>query len=148
MLARELAARGVVYLDATVSGNSAQVRVGTAVMMAGGDADAFAACGDILRHLACESFHTGASGTGAKMKLVTNLVLGLNRAALAEGLALGEAIGLDPEMTLRPGISKPEYFRLTMTRNPLCIWGRGAPAPEFHKDGARAPIPTRHSGQE
>lgn len=110
-LARHLALRGVTYLDATISGNSAQVREGGAVVMVGGDAGAFAACGDVLATLGQEAFHTGPSGSGAKMKLVTNLVLGLNRAALAEGLALGEAIGLDPDLTLRVMRRSPAYSR-------------------------------------
>lgn len=110
-LARELAERGVTYLDATISGNSAQVREGVAVVMVGGDAAAFAACGDLLAAIGLEAFHTGPSGSGAKMKLVTNLVLGLNRAALAEGLALGGAIGLDPDLTLRVMRRSPAYSR-------------------------------------
>jgi 3-hydroxyisobutyrate dehydrogenase-like beta-hydroxyacid dehydrogenase len=110
-LALELAGRGVTYLDATISGNSAQVREGTAVVMVGGDAEAFAACADVFSKMGAASFHTGPSGTGAKMKLVTNLVLGLNRAALAEGLALGEAIGLDPDLTLRVMRGSPAYSR-------------------------------------
>lgn len=110
-IAAELAARGVIYLDATISGNSAQVREGAAVVMVGGDVAAFAACADVLAKLGCESFHTGPSGSGARMKLVTNLVLGLNRAALAEGLALGEAIGLSPELTLHVMRRSPAYSR-------------------------------------
>ena len=110
-LAHQLALRGVTYLDATISGNSAQVRDGVAVVMVGGVAEAFAACGDVLATLGQEAFHTGPSGSGAKMKLVTNLVLGLNRAALAEGLALGEAIGLDPDLALRVMRRSPAYSR-------------------------------------
>jgi len=110
-IAAELAAHGVKYLDATISGNSAQVREGAAVVMVGGDAEAFAGSSDVFAKLGCESFHTGPSGSGAKMKLVTNLVLGLNRAALAEGLALGEVIGLDPELTLRVMRRSPAYSR-------------------------------------
>ena len=110
-LAGELAVRGVTYLDATISGNSAQVRDGFAVVMVGGVAAGFAACGDVFAVLGQETFHTGGSGMGAKMKLVTNLVLGLNRAALAEGLALGEAIGLDPDLTLRVMQRTPAYSR-------------------------------------
>ncbi|MBL9186692.1 MAG: NAD(P)-dependent oxidoreductase [Opitutaceae bacterium] len=109
--AAELSARGVIYLDATVSGSSALVRSGDAVIMVGGDAAAFAACRDVLDRLGCAAFHTGTSGSGAKMKLVTNLVLGLNRAALAEGLALGEAIGLDPALTLAVMRRSPAYSR-------------------------------------
>jgi 3-hydroxyisobutyrate dehydrogenase-like beta-hydroxyacid dehydrogenase len=110
-MAGELAARDVIYLDATISGNSAQVRDGVAVVMVGGDAEAFARCRDVLDALGSEVFHTGPSGSGARMKLVTNLVLGLNRAALAEGIALGEAIGLDPELTLRIMRRSPAYSR-------------------------------------
>ncbi|MSU48674.1 MAG: NAD(P)-dependent oxidoreductase [Opitutus sp.] len=110
-LSRELAVRGVTYLDATISGNSAQVREGVAVVMVGGHAAAFVACEALLAALGQEAFHTGPSGSGAKMKLVTNLVLGLNRAALAEGLALGEAIGLDPDLTLRVMRRSPAYSR-------------------------------------
>ena len=110
-MASDLVSRDGVYLDATISGNSAQVRDGVAVVMVGGDATAFERCRDVLAALGSEVFHTGPSGSGARMKLVTNLVLGLNRAALAEGLALGEAIGLDPQLTLRIMRRSPAYSR-------------------------------------
>ena len=45
-------------------------------------------------------FHVGACGTAAKMKLVTNLVLGLNRAALAEGLVFAQLIGISADASL------------------------------------------------
>jgi 3-hydroxyisobutyrate dehydrogenase-like beta-hydroxyacid dehydrogenase len=45
-------------------------------------------------------FHVGPCGSAAKMKLISNLVLGLNRAALAEGLAFAEAIGIPPAAAL------------------------------------------------
>lgn len=111
-MAHELALSGVDYLDATISGNSAQAREGTAVAMVGGDAEAFAACRPLFTALVAEAFHTGRAGTGAKMKLVTNLVLGLNRAALAEGLALAEAAGLDPELAFQVMRSTPAYSRI------------------------------------
>jgi 3-hydroxyisobutyrate dehydrogenase-like beta-hydroxyacid dehydrogenase len=111
-LAATLAAREVVYLDATVSGSSTQLRGGSAVMMVGGDAAAFAACADIFSHLGGKSFHTGGPGSGAKMKLVTNVVLGLNRAALAEGLAFAEGIGIDPAQALAVMQAGPAYSRI------------------------------------
>jgi len=99
-LGERLAQRGVRYLDATVSGSSAQAREGNVVVMAGGDRGAFDACEDIFRCFATRWFHVGPRGSGARMKLVTNLVLGLNRAVLAEGLALAIRAGLDPALTL------------------------------------------------
>lgn len=110
-IALGLAARGIVYLDATVSGSSRQVREGAAVLMVGGDAVAVKACAEVFDALTTETFHTGPAGSGAKMKLVTNLVLGLNRAVLAEGLAYAEALRLDLPLTLAVMQSSPAYSR-------------------------------------
>ncbi|HUR57072.1 MAG TPA: NAD(P)-dependent oxidoreductase [Opitutaceae bacterium] len=122
-LAAGLAAGGVAYLDATVSGSSAQVREGTAVMMVGGETAAFEACTDVFALLASASFHTGGPGTGAKMKLVTNLVLGLNRAVLAEGLAFARALSLDPALALAIMQRSPAYSRAMDTKGAKMIQG-------------------------
>jgi 3-hydroxyisobutyrate dehydrogenase-like beta-hydroxyacid dehydrogenase len=98
--ARRLSRRGVSYLDATVSGSSQQLRDGVAVLLVGAEEAAFRACHDLFASLAPTTFHTGPPGSGARMKLVTNLVLGLNRAVLAEGLAFAEAVGVDPSAAL------------------------------------------------
>ncbi len=91
-----LAERGVQYLDAPFSGSSEQTRRGEATALVGGPAEAFRHCQDLWDCLTQHAFHAGPCGSGAKMKLVANLVLGLNRAALAEGLVFASAIGLDP----------------------------------------------------
>ncbi len=106
------ARRGFVYLDATVAGSSRQVDQGEAIVMCGGDPAAYAACQDIFATFARQSFHCGPSGTGARMKLAVNLVLGLNRAVLAEGLAFAEAQGLDPAAALAILKAGPAYSRV------------------------------------
>ncbi len=111
-LAASLATLNVRYLDATVSGSSAQLRDGRAILMVGGDSSTFAACADIFSHLGSESFHTGGPGSGARMKLVTNVVLGLNRAALAEGLAFAAGVGVDPLQALAVMRAGPAYSRI------------------------------------
>ncbi len=126
-LAADLRARGVVYLDATVSGNSAQVRKGDAVVLVGGDRAAFVAHEALLRELGGDVFHTGPSGTGAKMKLVTNLVLGLNRAVLAEGLAFADALALDPDLTLAVMRRSPAYSRAMDAKGEKMIRGDFSP---------------------
>lgn len=126
-LAAALAARGVIYLDATISGSSAQMRTGTAVLMVGGAKEAFEQCADLLAALGRESFHTGGPGTGAKMKLVTNVVLGLNRAALAEGLAFAAGIGIDPAQALAVMRAGPAYSRIMDAKGPKMIHGDYAP---------------------
>lgn len=99
-LAQDLAARGLATLDATISGSSAQVRAGEGVMLVGGCDDAFAKAAPVLDAVGGSYLHVGPSGSGATAKLVTNLVLGLNRLALAEGLALGERAGMDATRVL------------------------------------------------
>lgn len=99
-LARRLDDAGVSYLDATVSGSSEQARAGDVVLMVGGREAVFEANRDLLTCLARQVFYLGPWGTGARMKLVSNLVLGLNRAVLAEGLAFAEACGVDPAQAL------------------------------------------------
>lgn len=94
------ARRGFVYLDATVAGSSRQVDQGEAIVMCGGDPAVYEACHEIFGAFARQSFHCGPNGAGARMKLAVNLVLGLNRAVLAEGLAFAEALGLDPAAAL------------------------------------------------
>jgi 3-hydroxyisobutyrate dehydrogenase-like beta-hydroxyacid dehydrogenase len=126
-LARILNERGITYLDATISGSSAQVRAGSATMMVGGDAESFAACSDIFAWIGPQTFHTGPAGTGAKMKLVTNLVLGLNRAALAEGLAFAESIGLDLNLSLAVMRGSTAYSRIMDTKGERMIRGDFAP---------------------
>lgn len=99
-LATALASAGVAYVDATISGSSAQLRSGSAVLLVGAQESMFDRLQPLLRCLSSKVLSTGAAGSGAQMKLVTNLVLGLNRAALAEGLAYAQALGLPPEQTL------------------------------------------------
>ena len=99
-LAARLAASGVRYMDAPVSGSSDQTLKGEALVMAGGVAGDFESCSDLWAALGGRAVHCGAVGSASRMKLVTNLVLGLNRAALAEGLAFAESQGVEPAAAL------------------------------------------------
>ncbi|MCX6625633.1 MAG: NAD(P)-dependent oxidoreductase [Acidobacteria bacterium] len=110
------ATRGFPYLDATVAGSSLQVEQGEAVVMCGGDAATFESCRPIFKAFAREAFYCGPSGSGARMKLAVNLVLGLNRAVLAEGLVFAEALGLDPATTLTILKAGPAYSRAMDTK--------------------------------
>lgn len=110
-LGARLAAKGVQYLDAPISGSSEQTRRGEATVMVGGERETFEACADLWPVLGRKVFHTGACGSAAKMKLVSNLVLGLNRVALAEGLAFAEAIGIAPGSALEVLAGSMAYSR-------------------------------------
>lgn len=103
--------RGFRYVDATVAGSSQQVRAGEAIVMAGGAPEDFAACREVFDAIAARTFHTGPCGSAARMKLVVNLVLGLNRAVLAEGLAFAERCGVDPAAALEVLRASPAYSK-------------------------------------
>ncbi len=99
-VAVRLAHSGVEYLDACVGGSSEDVRRQRAIVLCGGSAGAFAAARPILDAIAPAVFHLGPAGAGTRMKLVFNLVLGLNRAVLAEGLAFAEKSGISAGVAL------------------------------------------------
>jgi len=109
--AKNLAPRGVGYLDATVGGSSKQVRAGEAIAIVGGDADALEACRPMFAAFAARTFYVGAAGSGARMKLVLNLVLGLNRAVLAEGLSFAKSSGIDAALALEILKAGPAYSK-------------------------------------
>lgn len=91
---------GIQYLDAPISGSSEQTRRGDVTLFVGGDRVTFESCADLWAILGRRVLHVGPCGSAARMKLITNLVLGLNRAALAEGLAFAEVLGVDPAAAL------------------------------------------------
>jgi 3-hydroxyisobutyrate dehydrogenase-like beta-hydroxyacid dehydrogenase len=115
------------YIDATISGSSVQLRDAKAVLLVGASPDAFELTLDILSALSPKLFHVGAPGAGARMKLVTNLVLGLNRAALAEGLAFAKRQGLDLELTLGLLRETLAYSRIMDTKGEKMIQEDFAP---------------------
>jgi len=109
---RQLAPTGAIYLDATISGNSDQVRRAEVLVMVGGLKPAFTRCKEIFDTFAARTIHTGLTGSAAQMKLVTNLVLGLNRAALAEGLVFAHALKLDGNQVLEILRASMAYSRI------------------------------------
>ncbi len=127
LLGAELDRRGIHYLDATISGSSEQARAGDAVIMVGGEPASSQRCADLFACLAREWFHVGPWGSGARMKLVVNLVLGLNRAVLAEGLSLARACGLDLAETLRVLRAGAAYSRVMDTKGQKMITGAFQP---------------------
>lgn len=94
-IARRLEQVQVSYLDATVAGSSLQVEAGDGLLMVGGRREVYDDSQQLLGVLAGRHEYLGPSGAGATAKLIVNLALGLNRAVLAETLALAEAAGMD-----------------------------------------------------
>jgi 3-hydroxyisobutyrate dehydrogenase-like beta-hydroxyacid dehydrogenase len=122
-LGARLATQGVHYLDAPISGSSEQTRRGQATAIVGGPHEAVAACRDVLDCCVRKTIYAGPCGSGSRMKLVSNLVLGLNRAALAEGLAFAEAQGIDLQAALEVLISSMAYSRIMDTKGKKMVDG-------------------------
>ena len=115
------------YLDATVAGSSQDVRDGVAVVMVGGKRKQFDQAQPLLNAIAPKTYYLGNSGSGSKMKLVVNLVLGLERAVLAEGLAFAERLGIDLQQALEVLKAGPAAARPMETKGEKMINGNYEP---------------------
>jgi 3-hydroxyisobutyrate dehydrogenase-like beta-hydroxyacid dehydrogenase len=94
-LAPRVERRGVRFLEVPISGTSRQVADGNGVGLIGGDRAVMESASPVLDAICPRRFHLGAIGNGSRTKLAVNLILGLNRAAMAEGFAFAERLGLD-----------------------------------------------------
>ena len=99
-LGERLQGTAIRFLETPVSGSSGQVKTGDGVGLIGGDPATAAEAKPILDALFPRRFHIGKIGDGGRAKLAVNLILGLNRLALGEGLAFAERMGLDPKAFL------------------------------------------------
>jgi len=97
-IAEALGPRQAHVLDIPISGGLVAAREGTLSVMAGGDAAAIDRAMPVLRVFASEITRTGGVGSGQTAKLAHQLVFGVNVMALLEGLALGVAGGLEPDV--------------------------------------------------
>jgi 3-hydroxyisobutyrate dehydrogenase len=97
--AREVAAlaetKGLIAVDAPVSGGIAAANAGTLTFMVGGSADAFARAEPILSQMGKAVIHAGANGAGQAAKICNNMLLGASMIATCEAFALADKLGLD-----------------------------------------------------
>jgi 3-hydroxyisobutyrate dehydrogenase-like beta-hydroxyacid dehydrogenase len=126
-LADELRPRGISMLDAPISGSSTQARQRDVVFLVGGDMATFSRCELIFRALGRSAHHMGKSGAGARTKLVVNMVLGLNRLVLAEGLMFGIHQGIDGMRLLDVLRDCPSYSRAMDMTGERMVKGRFEP---------------------
>ena len=147
------------YLDVTIGGSSAHLRSGQAILMAGATPESFASTLPLLNAISNQVFHCGPPGAGAQMKLVFNLVLGLNRAALAEGLAFAEHCGINATTALEILQAGPAASAIMARKGPKMIAREYTPEArlaQHHKDvrliqaegikhGLTLPLTTAHA---
>jgi 3-hydroxyisobutyrate dehydrogenase-like beta-hydroxyacid dehydrogenase len=115
-LGRRLAGSRIRFLETPVSGTSEQVRQGDGVGLIGGDPKTAEEIAPVLDALFPRRFHIGRIGDGGRAKLAVNLILGLNRMALAEGLTFAERMGLDPRAFLAVAKGAASYSQVMETK--------------------------------
>ncbi len=94
---------GAATLEACMASSIPQARAGTLYLMCGGDPAVFERLRPLLAELSDGGKllrYIGPAGTAGQVKALVNMVMNINTAALAEGLGLGVALGLDPKMLL------------------------------------------------
>jgi L-threonate 2-dehydrogenase len=95
-LAARVRDKGARILEFPISGTSRQVARGEGVGLAGGDPELIERAAPVLEAICPRRYYLGDAGNGSRAKLAVNLILGLNRAAIAEGLVFASRLGLDP----------------------------------------------------
>ncbi len=100
-LAEAAARKGIDLVEAPISGTSRNLEEGKVIFLVAGPPTRTEKLTPFFERLSRAHFHVGAIGNGNRTKLAINLILGLNRAALAEGLVFARAIGLNPAVFLK-----------------------------------------------
>ena len=91
-------AAGAATLEACMASSITQAREGSLYLMCGGREENFKRAEPILKELSTSLRYIGKTGEAAKVKALVNMVMNINTAGLAEGLGLGDALGLDLPM--------------------------------------------------
>tara|TARA_Y100000588_G_scaffold169530_1_gene183238 strand:- start:1454 stop:2353 length:900 start_codon:yes stop_codon:yes gene_type:complete len=89
---------GADTLEGCMASSITQAREGTLYLMIGGKEEVFQEVKDLLEDLSVNLRFVGGAGKAAQVKALVNMVMNINTAALAEGLGIGDALGLDLEM--------------------------------------------------
>jgi putative dehydrogenase len=97
-LEKTLNAKGLLYIDAPISGGAAKAASGQMTMMTAGTPEAYAKAELFLNAMAAKVYKLGDSaGAGSKVKIINQLLAGVHIAAAAEAMALGLREGVDPD---------------------------------------------------
>ena len=107
---------GASFFEATIAGSSELLKKKKAQLFLSGDKDLIDRESDLIDSLTEKSFYLGALGMASKFKLVHNLIIGLNRAVLAEGLQFAESYGFDSKEVLSILKETPAYSSVMDTK--------------------------------
>ncbi len=118
-LAARVLDTGALVLEVPISGTSRQVAQGDGVALVGGERDIVDRASAVIEAICPRRHYLGAVGNGSRAKLAVNLILGLNRAALAEGLVFASRLGLEPEAFLNVARGSAAYSQVMDVKGDL-----------------------------
>ena len=133
-------AKGLVAVDAPVSGGIAAANAGTLTFMVGGTDEGFARAQPILAAMGKAVIHAGDAGAGQAAKICNNMLLGASMIATCESLALAQKLGLDPQKFFDiDSVSSGQNWSLT-SYCPLPGVGPASPADNGYAGGFAAAL--------
>src|SRR5262244_1912627 len=122
-LAREIASRGLGFLDCPVSGTSSMVERGDGIFFVGGDRALYERWRPVLERVLPRAVHVGRVAQAMTLKLVANLLVALHSAAAAEALTLARKAGLDLDLALNVLNSSAATSSMLKVRGPMIVRG-------------------------
>jgi 3-hydroxyisobutyrate dehydrogenase len=138
--AREVAAMGVLALDAPVSGGVGGATAGTLTFMVGGPVEAFGVVAPLFDIMGQKAVHCGDAGAGQAAKICNNMILGVTMIATCEAFALADKLGLSREKMFDVVSTSSGY---SWTMNAYCPApgvGPKSPADNGYKPGFAAEL--------
>ncbi|MHB0870151.1 MAG: NAD(P)-dependent oxidoreductase [Chloroflexota bacterium] len=94
-IAERFAEKGAILMDAPVSGGVAGARAATLAIMVGGDPEGFRRAEPVLKTIGKNVFHVGPVGTSSTIKILNQLLVGINNTAVTEMITLARRAGMD-----------------------------------------------------
>lgn len=131
--ARRLADAGIDFIDAPFSGSSVQIERGEATLLLGATGTTMIIWQPLVALLSDRRQHVGDPGMATRAKLATNLVLGLNRAVLAEGLVFAERLGIAPAAFLELVLATPARSDAALAKGARMVQGDFTPQSRIHQ---------------
>lgn len=126
-MAEKLAPMNIHWLDAPISGSSAQAKTGDIIFMVGGRRSDYESLKEILDKIAKKTLYVGEHGRGAMLKLAVNHTLFLNQSAAIEGMVLALKAGIEPKIILEALTSGAASSNLIEARGSDMLNGNFSP---------------------
>lgn len=120
-IAQSAANKGLSLIEAPISGTSKDLADGDAILLVAGEGTIASGLSSVFEILSRAHFFVGDIGNGNRAKLAINLVLGLSRAAVAEGVVFAKAVGLDPADFLELALQSAASSKVMASKGPKMV---------------------------